>query len=351
MENFPLTLQATLHPDKIQTDFNSLFVSGPIADSDLDRRITELSRMFKVYANSCPAPFWAKGLAVTDELCRVTEMFLDHATIRRALLRLVRKSLRIHCLDPPLISRAEGWIRLLQVLPLWNESPNPASLIAWLAGDDAARVRFLFSVYLPSQFGGSFGRYPGQLDFLRRWITGYVHSSVSIPCLDAACGSGEGSYELAGTLLECGINACRISVTGVTISPLEVFAAAHACFPHDSQREARYRASVASFAKRGSLPDMRFIADDLKSREPSERYRVIICNGILGGPFLHERNEVEDVLRRLVESLHSGGIFLAADRFHGGWKKHLPRSDMEALLYRCGLEILQVSEGVAAMKR
>jgi chemotaxis methyl-accepting protein methylase len=246
---------------------------------------------------------------------------------------------------------SDSWIRFLNSLPQFNSSPDPASLIRHLSENEADRVRFLFSLHLPEQFGGSFGRYPGQSSFLRNWVSErYLSCDNPIHCLDAACGSGEGSYELAGALLECGIDAARISVTGVTICPLEVFASAHASFPQDQLREELYRNYVGSVAGRGGLPEMKFVADDLRYRESPEQYRMIICNGILGGPLLHERIEVEGVLRKLAVSLHSGGILLAADRFHGGWKKILSRADLEAMLVNCGLVVLTVGEGVAGMK-
>lgn len=352
MKESRFILDSTLDPDQLDKNYRVLFATGTVSDGDLERRIAKLSRMFKVYADRCPVSCWAPGLAVSDELCRVTETFLDFVTIRRALQRLVSRSLRIYSPPVQLFSMSDSWIRVLNSLPQFNSSPDPASLIRHLSENEADRVRFLFSLHLPEQFGGSFGRYPGQSSFLRNWVSErYLSCENPIHCLDAACGSGEGSYELAGTLLESGVDASRIKVTGVTISPLEIFAAAHAFFPHDLKRQERYRRRMADISGKGSMPDIHFMAGDLNAWETAERYRVIICNGILGGQFLHERSEVERVAGRLAGCLLPGGIFLAADRFHGGWKKILPRSEMEGLLRGCGLEVLPVAEGIAGVRR
>jgi chemotaxis methyl-accepting protein methylase len=351
VQEFNLNFKATIDSDQFALDFECLFVSGRIVDKDLDRRIINLSRMFKTYVNRCPVPLWATGLALTDEICRITETYLEYYNIKMALLRLIGKSLRINCVPPPLLLSVEEWARFLDKLHILNETADPASLILRLAENENDRLRFLFSVYLPHQFGGSFGRYPRQLEFIRTWIeSSEGNSKLPISCLDAACGSGEGSYELARMLLDCGVDSSRICISGVTISPLEVFAAAHAYFPQDLLRQLSYREFVESINRFGAMPNINFMACDLMSWEPSAMYRVIICNGILGGPLMHESKDVEAVIRRLSGCLHSGGIFLAADRFHGGWKKGITNLQMEELLRKCGLEVLSVSEGVAGVR-
>jgi chemotaxis methyl-accepting protein methylase len=254
---------------------------------------------------------------------------------------------------PLILEKADSWINLLQRLPSEHAIVNPARFITRLAIDDVARVRFLFSIYLPEQYGGGFGRYPAQNAFLLNWLTENINMLPRpLYCLDAACGSGEGSYELACALLESGVFAPEIRVTGVTISPLEIFAAAHACFPHSPKRELQYRIVVKGLAEAGALSGIRFVAADLREWDLLPNcYHVIICNGILGGPHLHKRKEVESLVARLSDSLHRGGILLAADRFHAGWKKLLNAADMENIFTGCGLVLLPAGEGVAGIRR
>jgi chemotaxis methyl-accepting protein methylase len=172
-----------------------------------------------------------------------------------------------------------------------------------------------------------------------------------ISCLDAACGSGEGSYELAEVLLECGCGPKNINITGVTINPLEVFAAAHACFPHNPSREQSYRKFVDTIGNGSSIPAIHFMTGDLLCWETPERYSLIICNGILGGPFLNSSCDIENVMQRLAASLEPDGVLLVADRFHGGWKKRITNQEMGRLLGKCSLEVVQVQEGIAGVLR
>jgi chemotaxis methyl-accepting protein methylase len=340
-------LQATLEESQFEKTFQRLFVQGSIVDHDLGRRMARLENLFQVYRSTCPVPCWSRGLAVTNEIRRVTETYLDYSLIRQALVRIVKKSLAGHFDPPQVLFTVDGWLEFLEMKALWDQHVNPAALVANLAENQADRVRFLFGLYLPQQFGGSYGRYPSQLDFLERWLTSRSEQwHLPITCLDAACGSGEGSYELAGLLLKCGFDVSQFRVTGATINPLEVFAAAYGYLPHDIPREHANRQYMRSF---GALPMINFVTADLKSWEPTEKYHIILCNGILGGPFLHAHEEVESVIKRLVRGMHSGGILLAADRFHGGWKKMLSQQELEGLLTRSGLTVIPASEGVAGI--
>jgi chemotaxis methyl-accepting protein methylase len=347
-----INFQSTLDTRIFRSNFGLCFEPGAIVDRDIERRIVNLSQMFKVYMARCHVPVWSKGLVVTDEIVRITENYLDYSTIQRSLLRLVEKSMRIQSLPPPLLLSVDRWIPLLELMPVLNDFVNPALLLKYLAEDENYRMQFLFAAYLPQQFGGSFNRYPEQMEFLRRWVAaGSLSSTISVNCLDAACGSGEGSYELARMLLESGVDQSRIRITGVTLTPVEVFAAAHAYFPHDVQRKLRYRKFLESMVRGGgNMPHIKFMTGDLNYLELSEKYEIIICNGVLGGPMLHDSKEVENVIRRLSGSLSAGGVLVAADRFHGGWKKKMSNRDMETIIRKCGLDVITVPKGIAGLR-
>ncbi len=346
-----VSYKPTLEADAIKNALGCLLVEGSISDRDLEGRLKRLSRLFADYVSTCPAPCWSHGLAISDEVCRVTEIYLPYADIRDAFLRLARLSLHGNHPLPPILGKADSWIDFLHRVPAEHAIVNPSEFIARLARDDAARIRFLFSIYLQEQYGGGFGRYPSQYAFLQHWLADNIPLlPLPVSCLDAACGSGEGSYELACALLKSGVTASEIRITGVTVSPLEIFAAAHACFPHAPQRELEYRGVVKLISEAGAHSGISFVAADLRDWDLPGCYHVIICNGILGGPYLHKLKEVECLVARLAKSLCRGGIILAADRFHAGWKKLLTARDMENILAGCGLEVLPVGEGVAGMR-
>ncbi len=79
-------------------------------------------------------------------------------------------------------------------------------------------------------------------------------------------------------------------------------------------------------------------------------YDIILCNGLLGGPFIHDRRELLETVRRLSLRLRARGILLAMSRFHGGWKKIAPDETLREIFRACGLKMLPVAEGVAGVK-
>jgi chemotaxis methyl-accepting protein methylase len=170
-----------------------------------------------------------------------------------------------------------------------------------------------------------------------------------VRCLDAACGSGEGTYELALLLMEKSFQEGSIHLRGVTLEPLELFAAAHCSFPHDPPRTAAYRLHTAPLCASGATEKIRFTLEDLTGPAPARErgYDIILCNGLLGGPFLHEPRDLLETVQRLAGRLKGQGILLAASRFHGGWKKLAPDKELREIFRVCGLRILPVSEGVA----
>ena len=166
------------------------------------------------------------------------------AEIRSAFRRLFTLSMH-HApfLPASAVETSSGWLDILHDLqPLMTE-PDPGRLLRRLMTDGEFRCRFLFALFLPSRYGGAFGRYPRQASFLQEWLR-KMNPQGPLCCLDAACGSGEGTYELALLLQESGFPSEQLQVQGMTIEPLEVFAAAHAWFPHDPARQGRYRHAV-----------------------------------------------------------------------------------------------------------
>jgi len=140
-------------------------------------------------------------------------------------------------------------------------------------------------------------------------------------------------------------------VHGSTLEPIELFAAAHAFFPHDSVRMREFRERVAPLIGAGSRLRMQFSLEDVGGSAGEGDYRVILCNGLLGGPMLHEAGELKGAVAALAARLAPGGILLAADRFHAGWRLKVPREELVDLLRASGLQPLQVPEGIAGEKR
>lgn len=352
MKSENLHYRPSLDPNEIGNRLSKLLATGPICDRDLERRICRLGERFRVYAARSPHGLWAPGLAVTREMEATSELYLPLEEIGRALRRLFALSLNFEPFLPatPLHTVA-SWPGFLHRLQPPARDANPARLLHRLAADGEFRTRFLFSLFLPRRYGGGFGRYPGQAAFLREWLA--ANRPERVRCLDAACGSGEGTYELALLLLEAELSPERIELHGTTVEPLELFAAAHGWFPHDPARQEAYRARIRRVFTGGADERVIFYREDLTvgGRAAGDGYDLVLCNGLLGGPLLSGAEKLAGAVGGLCARLGPGGLFMAADRFHEGWKRSVPAGELREMLADNGLEPLDVEEGVAGVKR
>lgn len=329
-----------------------LLVPGSVADPHLSARIDRIARAFQGYAACYPLPLWAPGLAVSQEMRGLTEALFPVSEVRAVFDLLLGRG----CRFPPLLSGsylhgALSWLDLLGKLRPQLLHADPAATLRELARDAEKRRSFLFALLLPRHFGGAFDRYPLQSQWLASWLKEHAgRLSGEMRALDSACGSGEGTYGLAELLDAAGYAGERCVVHGSTLEPIELFAAAHAFFPHDQDRERDYRSRVAPLLARADRVEMEFYLDRVGCATGRKGYHLILCNGLLGGPLMHEPGELSGAVRALASRLAPGGVFLAADRFHAGWRLRVPAAALSAMMREHGLTPLQVPEGIAAVK-
>ncbi|WP_214174057.1 class I SAM-dependent methyltransferase [Geomobilimonas luticola] len=338
----------------VQSGLQQLLVPGPLRDDDLERRSIRLTGMFSLYATFSPHGLWAPGLVLTHGMRSLAEQCLPVAEIVRSLERMIVRSLRVSpVLAGSVIRNAATWLDLLDQLQPLVRHPDPGRLLRELMADDGKRRRFLWRIFLPPRYGCDFDRYPAQGAVLRNWLSRNRLSAGSVVrCLDAACGTGEGTYELARIVHEAVAGWGGWRVDGTTLEPLELFSAAHGYFPHDPERQAAFRSRVAPLLTAVPAKRLSFRQGDLTLPAPAtgHGYRIIVCNGVLGGPLLHEKRQLTEGVANLVALLEPGGILLAADRFHGGWKKRVSHNDLRDLLVGGGLQPLAVEDGVAGVR-
>ncbi len=344
----------TRDPDTSWRNLHRLLTAGVLRDQSLDRNIERLHQRYRSYAAHYPFGQWTPDLVVTDAMRSATECYLPAQEIRSAFRRLFSLSLS-HRPSP----RPSGacspmnWLDFLASHRSVRRGANPAQLLEALCRDETLRMRFLFEHFLPRRHGGGFSRYPHQMQFLKRHLEqtpGFAENGIR--CLDAACGTGEGTYDLAGALKRWGIPVAGQVIHGSTIEPLELFAAAHGFFPHDPGREANFKCVMQSLIDNEALDGVEFLLEDISIPHSNDEtvYDVILCNGLLGGPALHLEEDLEQAVASLAGRLRPGGILLAADRFHGGWKKLVPASRLMETMSHCGLKVVYGEEGVAATK-
>jgi SAM-dependent methyltransferase len=355
MEHLNLRYSPAFDRAAIERNLQTLLVPGTLSGRDMKRHAAKLAERFRSYCACYPYGLWGPGLLVTREMRLLTELYLPMGEIRCAFEHFFAAALRfVPYRGASLIHTSEDWLDFLEQLRTVVRGVDPASLLLKLATDEEFRRRFLFANFLPARYGGAFGRYPLQESFLREWLTENRPRLIGgISCLDAACGSGEGTYELAALLVRCGFSVDSCHVRGTTLEPFELFAAAHGYFPHDLDRQAVYRAHLAVLVASGAERNIVFAREDLRrpSYPEAEKYDVIVCNGLLGGPFIHGPAELQDAVAGLAGRLRGGGILLSASRFHGGWKKAVPADLLRRIWTESGLRPLPVAEGVAGVKR
>lgn len=316
-------------------------------------QLRRLERRFAVYAATSPAPLLSVGLVITPEIRYQSELYLPIDLIRRLFYRYYRASLH----HAPLLAsspfhEALSWSDCFSKLPRWcQQTADPSRLLQQLLKDPLQHERFIYASFLPSRYNGAgFSRYPAQLAWLQTWFA--AHNRIPpVRCLDAACGSGEGSWELVELASAAGWRPEQITIKGWTLDPLEVYAAANRYLPHLPPRQAGYRQRIEPLASRGWEASVAFQTVDLLSDGwPAGCVDLIICNGLLGGPMLHEAAAVERVVARLAARLQPGGWLLAANRFHDGWTKQLTAHQLADLFRRSGLTMEQAGEGIAGRK-
>ncbi len=354
MNSLPLRYRPSLDVVKVKRRLAHLLVAGQISDQDLNRRLAKLDECFRVYAATCPHGLWAPGLVLTPEMGRVIELYLPMAEIKRSFRRFFTLAFHI----PPGLPAypfhaSQNWLDCLAALGAEFRRVNPAELLRSLIADEVFRFRFIFSVFLPRHHGGGFGRYPEQSVFVRSWLKmNRSRLGRSVCCLDAACGTGEGTFDLALLLAEEGIPPECMQVHGSTLEAVEIFAAAHGYFPHDPDRQKAYRQRIQPLISAGAAARICFRQEDLNQPDSGAvgGYDLILCNGLLGGPALYTQKDIEQVIGVLVERLKPEGILLATDRFHDGWKKSVPKKLLCDAFAKSRIRLLEVGEGMAGVK-
>jgi SAM-dependent methyltransferase len=314
--------------------------------------LQHLHQRFTTYAATAPQPLPAPGLIITPEIRLQSELYLPIKDISRLFNRLFVEAL---CHYPILSStpfhNSPSWADCFVSLPCWLQfSPNPALLFGSLMQDTQLLTRFIFSSFLPGRFNGAgFGRYPEQLNWLLDWLANCDGGSLSI--LDAACGSGEGTWELAELAAETGWQPGQIQIAGWTLEPLEVWAAQNQLLPHEPERERIYQQRVQPLLELGWGEWVSFKTVDLLAESrSSERFNLILCNGLLGGPILHQQVQLQQVATVLNNLLAPGGTLLVADHFHDGWKKQVPETTLTSLFGDQRLLIRHVAEGLCFVR-
>lgn len=322
-----------------------------LPDPSLLRRVGRLADRYGSYARSV-TPIWTPEVVITTEMRQQAEAWLPVEELESLLLSILRRLCRFETEPLPLISPPPlSWPDLLARLPFHLQHSDPTRFLNHLLAGTEQRLPLLFAHFIPPRFGGGLGRYPGQMVIVRRWLADRKETGRPLRLLDAACGSGEGTWELALAARVAGIPPDNLTIQGSSLGHLEIMAASHLFFPHDPPHQERMRQTLSPLFADGYTRQISFVRDDLLHPAPVDiPYDLILCNGTVGGPFIHRPQQIETALDGLTSRLKPGGVLCLADRFHGGWEKKTPREHIAAVLRERGLYARVDEGGIVAVK-
>ncbi len=318
--------------------------------------IQRLKRQFGTYLRFCSPPWAAPRLLFSAEDVRQSELWLSLDEIRPPFYRFLRSRLRFPTVfSSTPFETSSCWFEMVAHFPPWlARYTNPATLLSALVSDSMFCCRFIFWLFMPDRYYGSSGnRYPRQMNDIRNWLQTKQNSTNTITCLDAACGDGSGTCHLATELLLMGYRADQLRIEGWTLHPLEVWSAAYGIFMNDMQRQQRFINETDFLFSVGAETSISFRSYDLlqlQPQSPGQQFDLVLCNGLLGGPIIHHMDELTRVVSTLAKRLRSGGLLVAADHFHEGWKKQYPDTMLIGILANCGLTPVAIEEGIAGIK-
>ncbi len=282
-----------------------------------------------LFAQRVPPPWWAHGLVLDSDVRQQYENYLPVGEFKRDLHALARCMLPDPDWTPSALKTTKGcgccsWGEKHASLPdLWQT----------MSAEFAGKLRFELDEMLPlfcaladpPRFGTDFGRYSQQLDLLRNWLFDIPRSRCR--ALDLGCGTGQGTWELTALLRHGGVR--KPLVTGVTYEPLEAWMAGNRQLPHDLRRAAVFKGFSCE-----DTPE--FVVADVNDMPFGCRHNVdlIICNGLIGGPFLHHEEQIEKLLAAFRGMLRPDGVVTVANHFHDGRVQRL--NDFAAAARRNG---------------
>lgn len=204
-------------------------------------------------------------------------------------------------------------------------------------------------------YGSGSNRYPLQMNLLTAWLQKKLLHNSAIKCLDAVSGDGSSVYQCAKMILEAGFETDNFKLEGWALDPLESWAAAHRILYHDPCREIRYcQESEAVFrakAERSLVFKNYNLLTQLYNDTEQSQFDLIFCNGLLGGPIINSTHTIHHIVTLLCKFLAPGGLLLAGNHFHGGWKKQCTEIELKNIFAACGLQVSSFGEGISGKKK
>ena len=279
-----------------------------------------------IWRRYAPPPWWGEGLVISPPLRASYEAYLPIAVFYADLRCLAGHFLPAPSWIPVLLCGCQyhtaptfGLAAPPSLPDFWAELPSPLAGRVTFAPEEL--LALCCALADPPRFGTDACRYPAQLSRLAGQFRQWASRPRPLRLLDIGCGVGLNTLEIAALGAER--LGSGLDILGVTSEPLEVWMAEHRRLPHDPRRELRLRQYPAD------LP-VRFRANRFQDLAGEEAFDVIVCNGLAGGRFLHQRQDVALFLETCRRHVSPGGTVFLANHFHDGCRPACERLLAEA---------------------
>lgn len=273
---------------------------------DIDAFNAKWQRRYQAYIAACPQPVWTPDLALTPELRYQYERFLPIDEFTRSLVSLLLDAVLPHVSWIPECLRRPHF---RTIADLWQRLPRTlAGRVQFSVGE---LLPLACALAAPDHFGTANTRYPEQHRFLQQWLTDSISAGQTIYALDYGCGTGQGTRELSRIIA---VHAA-VRVVGVTSQPLEAWMATHQRLPHRPDNPYPLIAG----------PAPHFVVGDVCHFASRQSADLVVCNGLIGGPFVNTDDAWPSLWYTLAGRRHQPGLLLVSDRFHDGHRKAVTR--------------------------
>ncbi len=257
-------------------------------------------------------PWWTPDLVLTPDIHAEYERFLPINEF-------------IDDLQVQLLAVLSGSAYLPQCLNVTDYMSLPdfwRQLPEWLTGRLLWSSEELFAVACalasPASHGAQSGRYPEQIEFLVDWLR---HNSCdTIRVLDYGCGTGQGTYELAHALK---LPEKKTAIVGITIEYLEAWMASGRVLPHLSHSPLPPQQQYPDYTPAENM-DLAFVSGNVFTFLVKQPIDIIVCNGLLGGPYLPlQMKDATVIWKKFQTQLSPGGLLVIGDHFHAGFREQI----------------------------
>ena len=258
------------------------------------------------------SPWWVSGMVVTPAIRQAYEHYLPVGCFLDDWIPVLHDFLPDRSWLPDIMQKrisemppVQACMQYASLPDLWQTWPEHLAGHVGFGMDEL--LAFACASASPARHGSLGNRYPEQVSLLLD-IEALPDDCLRV--IDIGCGTGQGTLGILNVL---SLKARHVIGIGITKEPLEVWMASNQQLPH-----------MQSMPDDLSFPDLHphaectFSTGDICTRIAIDPADLVICNGLLGGPALHEEHRLLQAARTLASTVKVNGYLLIGNCFHAG---------------------------------